>query len=1273
MSAAASDPSRPIPRYRWEIGVDTGGTFTDCVARGAEGEVITNKVLSSSALRARVRSISGDAVAIDLGRDLSEAMDVDRFFRGFAVAIADAAHRAVEERLRVTGASRLDSRTIQLSVEGWTVPETDRRHLITLDLISPWEAPIFAVRWALARGGDESLSDCRICVGTTRGTNAILEGKTTPTALFVNEGLEDILAIGDQRRLDIFARAPSKAAAIERASFGIPGRIAATGEEIQPLDEEAITSAARSARREGIRVAAIALLHADGSRPEGVRHETQVATILRREGFMWTSCSHEAGAATRFEPRARAAVIDAALSGAVGEFAEAIKRDSAGANVFMMTSAGGLVPIDGFRPRESLLSGPAGGSAGAALVAMEHEAIPYITFDMGGTSSDVSRSDGPLPIREETVVGNFAIASPSAFVESVACGGGSVLWCDGESLRVGPHSAGANPGPACYGAGGPLTLTDAHLLLARVDPENFPLPCAVDAARVRAEELAAEVARSPCGALSLAEMLQRFVAIAEERIAAAIRTVTLRRGVDPSDHTLIAFGGCGGVHACSVADLLGVRRVVLPSASGVLCADGISLAPVSRVVATTCLGALDGSLSAHLDRATNRAHEELARVAGVDAPHRVCERVVLLRVAGHEDALEVPIPDRTTTGSELAARLQADFSQLYERVHGYPPPHGAPTEVEKIRVRVDVARTPAAPKAARGPARSHGAGPRRFGCTTASAWIPEGWEIVEEDGGTLVATRHDSAVAVGTMARELIAARLSGIASDMGEQLRRTAVSVNIKDRLDFSCGLLDAQGCLMVNAPHIPIHLGALGPCVRSLIAECSFSRGDVLAVNHPRHGGSHLPDITVVTPIFAASGALLGFAANRAHHAEIGGTRPGSMPPDATTLAEEGVVLEPMWIVRAGEERFHDLEKHLVGARWPSRLPRDNVMDVRAQVAANALASAQIRQLVAQCGADQLMDTVRWLRDIANRAAQEAIGALGACDGSFEEQLDDGSVLRLRIGRSGTPPRLQVDFTGSAAQHPRNLNAPIAVTRAAVMYTVRVLVGEWLGRDGPAFPLNEGLLDSVDLVIPAGSILNPDFSCPAERAPACAIGQTETSQRLVDLLWRAFGLAACSQGTINNLLFGSARFGFYETMAGGAGATPHADGASAVHTHISNTRITDAEVLERRYPVRLETFRIRRGSGGAGQFNGGDGLIRRLRFLEAVDLSFLSQHRVESPYGLAGGEPGARGRQRILRRDGSIREVPGIVAARLEAGDAFEIETPGGGGYGAPTINRT
>ncbi len=1285
MQVGRDETTQPHREFLWEIGVDTGGTFTDCVARSTDGRMARAKVLSTSALRVRVESIGGCTVTVRQRIDLDDSV-LSEFFLGFELREisqgSSGSPRPVQTpSVKILAAHRLNSCCIEFTLHQPLVVQSPslERDECFLDIVAPFNAAIFATRLAIGRPHPLSLADCRLCVGTTKGTNSLLEGTTTPVTFFVNDGLEDILAIGDQRRIDIFASAPKKPRRIERSSIGVPARQSASGAEITPLDEALLRRRARDAFTRGDRTAAVALLHEDPSRPTGVMHEHRVAEVLREEGFEWVSCSHTCVASSRFEPRARACVVDAALSGPVGEFIASTQAFACGAEILMMSSAGGLVSAATFAPRESLLSGPAGGVAGAATVAAECGLQKCVTLDMGGTSADVARIDGLAEMRAETILGHVTLASPCVAVESVAAGGGSILWFDGEALRVGPRSAGSYPGPACYGAGGPLTLTDANVLLHRIDASMLSIPISESAAEERARELHRQVSQSKREPMTLTQMLETFIAIADESMAAAIRTVTIRRGIDPSDHALIAFGGAGALHACAVAERLGMQTVVYPAEAGLLCARGICDAAITQVASAVILcdlAACGLSLGNRFDQLGAHARQQITAGGGDGPRAHIRRRSALLRFQGHDESMEVTLADGVSD-PELAAALDRGFREKFRVCYGFDAAADRPIEVERIWLQLEVSRSGQTrdtaghglARPARAAAENEDAviGPRVITRRDSTAFIPQGWQSRQHPSGALIFTRaHAAQTPSVAYSHELIATQLVSIATDMGEQLRRTATSPNIKDRLDFSCGLLDAAGFLVVNAPHIPIHLGALGACVRAVTAVHAWRQGDVLVVNHPRFGGSHLPDLTAITPIFTDAGELFAFAANRAHHAEVGGTRPGSMPPDATSLAQEGVVIEPTLIVESGRECFESVAAQLRSGPWPSRLVGDNLADLRAQVAANALGVIRLRVLVAEGSLEQFRASCEKLRASARRAAESMILVLPLAIAPMHEKLDDGTVLCVRMARDPSQPRLTIDFTSTSPTHARNLNAPVAVTHAAVMYSLRVLVGRSLGVDGPAFALNEGLLDPIDVILPAGTILSPDFSGTPQDSPACAIGQTETAQRLVDLLWRAFDLAACSQGTINNLLFGNQRFGFYETIAGGAGATAEGPGASGVHTHISNTRITDAEVLERRYPVRLERFSLRPNSGGAGAHAGGDGLLRRIRFLERVELSFLSQHRIEAPYGAHGGEPGKCGAQRIIRASGAIEVVGGIVAARMEVGDQFEVETPGGGGYG-------
>ena len=1030
-------------KIMWNIGVDTGGTFTDCVARHSDGRIARAKVLSTSAFRGVVRGGSKDALVIEFASGLLQDNVAD-FFSGFVIREVGgvvssenktARQAAQPEHAHVETARLLQSGHVEFQISAAVsarnaaklkLPAIDGENAVSfsalnahelhptgsfVECVAPFEAPILAARLAIGRPFPLPLDDCRICIGTTRGTNALLQGRVSPVTLFVNDGLQDILRIGDQRRLDIFACAPRKPSTLEKNSVGVNARMTFDGHELTALDENALRVGALNCAHAGNTIAAVALLHA----AVNPAHEIRVAQLLHDEGFTWVSLSHQCGSTSRFEPRARAAVVDAALSGPVGEFIKSIQNGAAGADIFMMTSAGGLTPVSAFAPRESLLSGPAGGVASAGDIARECGFTRCVTLDMGGTSTDVARVDGSAEMCDETKVGAATIASPCVAVESVAAGGGSILWWDGESKRVGPQSAGAVPGPACYGAGGPLTLTDAHFILGHIHADMMPIPMSLNDALKRAHELHAtmtqhnssntiEGAEQDQGAahlkattkheptpIKLYEMLHEFIGIADEAMAAAIRTVTVRKGVDPTTHALVAFGGAGGLHACAIAQQLGMENIVLPADAGLLCASGISQAPVTRVVwelVLQVIGDEQPSLHERFAQLFERAKKELLEI-GMDASTaNQTRRVALMRLKGQEESLEIELP--LANAQPLNAdRLRELFKRRFHETYGFLPDAARAIELERLRLQVEITRTSLTRAKSDANITTEIVGPTVLSRAHSTAFVAAGWRASTHESGATILSRDRSAsqsTSATVHSHELVAARLGSIATDMGEQLRRTAVSPNIKDRLDFSCGLLDADGFLVVNAPHIPIHLGALGVCVREVDRAHTFAPGQVWVVNHPRFGGSHLPDLTVITPLFskpeksAHKVELIGFAANRAHHAEMGGTRPGSMPPDATTLAHEGVVIEPTLIVENGVAHLDRVERQLSGGAWPSRMVADNLADISAQIAANELAVSRMHDVLEHTDLQSLRAAFQKLRSSARRAAERAIELLPA-----------------------------------------------------------------------------------------------------------------------------------------------------------------------------------------------------------------------------------------------------------------------------------------------------
>ena len=1252
----------------WQVWVDTGGTFTDCVAVDPGGGVHRAKVLSSSALRGRV------AAVLDRRRlrlELPHRTPAG-FFTGFSVRLAGTAGALPVEADAGDGVLELAVHPGGVEAGAWC------------ELCSPEEAPVLAARLVTGTPAGAPLPPLALRLATTRGTNALLERRGAPTLLCVTRGFGDLLRIGTQQRPHLFALQIEKPAPLYAHVLEVDERLAADGSVLRPPDLGALARRAAPLVAQGVRSAAVALLH---SYRNG-HHEELVEETLRAVGFTHVSRSAALAPTIGLLERAQTAVVDATLAPVIHAYLRRVAEALPGGTVHVMTSAGGLVRAAAFRPKDSLLSGPAGGVVGAARAGRAAGEAHLITFDMGGTSTDVARVEGDFEYVFQHRVGDALLKAPALAVESVAAGGGSVCWCDGVRLRVGPESAGASPGPACYGAGGPLTITDVNLLLGRVDAEGFEIPIDHHAAAAALDEVLARL-----GGTSLPHereaLLQGFLDIANERMAEAIRRISVRRGYDPAQYALVAFGGAGGQHACAVAALLGIPRVIVPADASLLSALGLGQAVLERFVERQVLRPLrevGEQLPQWFAELGARACAAVVAEGVAPAEVEIRRTLAFVRFRGQESALEVS----WRAGLDLAGA----FVRAFESQYGYRPGQRE-VEVESLRVvassRQRLGDFPPIARAAHPPSppgvqhrrvylgggwrsvrlyrrQALGVGDRLDGPALISerhstTVVEAGWSAVVHPSGALVLHHRPGALGRGTppppsVRLELFSNRFSAIAAEMGEMLRRTAISTNVKERLDFSCALLDAQGRLVVNAPHIPVHLGSLGECVRSVVQAVPLAGGDTVVTNHPAFGGSHLPDITLVTAVDAPSGTRLGYVASRAHHAELGGVRPGSMPPAATTLAEEGVVIPPTLLVRAGEARWDEVRRLLEHAPFPSRAVAENLADLRAQLAANHYGAQALVALAQAHGEEGVTAAMAGLYELAGQRVGEVLARLGEAPRGAVEYLDDGTPLRVALRREGD--QTVVDFTGSGGVHPGNLNATPAIVRSVVLYVLRLLVGEEL-------PLNEGMLAPVRLHLPAG-LLNPPFPGDPRRAPAVVGGNVETSQRLVDTLLKALQLAACSQGTMNNVVFGDATQSYYETVCGGSGAGPTWRGADAVHTHMTNTRITDPEVLELRYPVRLERFAIRRGSGGAGRFGGGDGAVRQLTFLAPLELSMLAQHRREGPYGLAGGRPGAPGRHVLYRADGTVEELPGSVQRRVGPGDSLVLETPGGGGWGWP-----
>ena len=1256
----------------WQIWIDTGGTFTDCIAIDPQGRTRVCKVLSSGALRDRVEGVDADGRVHLRG----SAGLPDGFLTGFRIRVLGSDVEApILDHDDLTGALILGGSEVTLE-PGQAV-----------ELRSGEEAPLLATRLITGTPLDRTVPPTAMRLATTRGTNALLERRGARTVHLTTAGFEDLLTIGNQTRPDLFALRIDRPAPLPEAVVGVEERLTADGSVIDGLHRREAKAKIAKLHDIGIASASIALLH--GHRNS--QHEEGLEKILHSLGFEHVSRSSALSPFQGLLRRSQTASTDAYLGPVIAGYLRAV-TDGLGAgaeSLHVMTSAGGLVDTGNFRAMDSLLSGPAGGVVGAAMSGQRAGTSKVIAFDMGGTSTDVSRFDGDFEYVFDHRVGPVELAAPALAIETVAAGGGSICRVEQGRLVVGPESAGADPGPASYGAGGPLTVTDVNLLLGRLVAARFPIPIDLDAARTRLSELLETLGGDEEGTDE--EILEGLLRIADERMAEAIRHISVRKGIDPSGYALVAFGGAGGQHACRVAELLGMREVILPGDAGLLSAKGLGHAVMERFAQKEVLQPLR-RLRESMDRLFSELEEEAAADLGregvdpdeMEPPRRMAE----LRYVGQDAVLEMEPP----ADGDLAAAFQARYYRLFS----YRP---TDLEIEVVSMRV-VMRSrrapvdcedfvePAAPEAATPVAHQkcyidgewrdapcHDAselengsmveGPALVQQAHSALVVPSNWRAygmvdggvrvraVDVDDAVMPSARREASQAVEL---ELMSHRFASIAGEMGEMLQRTAISTNIKEREDFSCTLLDPEGRLVVNAPHIPVHLGAMGLCVRQLLDHRSMGPGDVVVTNHPAFGGSHLPDVTLAAPVHV-DGRILGYVACRAHHAEIGGIRPGSVPPDATSLAEEGVVIPPTRLVEGGEPRWDRVEELLTSGPYPTRMLSDNLADLRAMLAAISRGREALVRLAEAVGFDHVVEHMDALRAVAAQQVRDALSRLPDGVREGRQSLDDGTLLAATLTITGD--RAVLDFTGSGAVHAGNLNATPAIVHSVVMYVMRLLVEVDL-------PLNEGLLEPIEIIVPEDSILDPPYHADPENCPAVVGGNVETSQRLVDTLIEALRLAGCSQGTMNNLSFGDETFGYYETVAGGSGAGDGFDGTDAVHTHMTNTRITDPEVLEHRYPVRLHRFAIRKGSGGRGRWRGGDGVIREIEFLAPLQFSILSQHRASAPFGMAGGGDGKPGRQTIRRPDGSMRELLGIDGCAVDPGDRIVLETPGGGGFG-------
>jgi len=1154
------------------------------------------------------------------------------------------------------------------------------------------DAAIEGLRRLMELRFDEAIPSGEIEVvrmGTTVATNALLERKGERVALAITRGFRDALRIGDQTRPRLFDRRIVLPEMIYERVAEIDERISAQGEVITPFDPDALRPKLQAAFDAGIRAVAIVCLHAY----RFPFHEKEVSALAREIGFAQISTSHECAPLIKLVGRGDTTVVDAYLSPILRRYVAQVSAALGGARILFMQSNGGLADAAHFRGKDAILSGPAGGVVGAVEASRAAGFEKIIAFDMGGTSTDVAHFDGEYERISETEISGVRIRAPMMAVHTVAAGGGSLCVFDGGRYRVGPDSAGADPGPACYRRGGPLTVTDCHVMLGRLQADFFPKVLgpsqnqSLDAAVVqkRFDELRAEIKATRGDDRSPVEVAEGFLKIAVENMANAIKKISVQQGRDVTQYTLCAFGGAGGQHACKVADLLGMKTVFIDRFAGLLSAYGIGRADQrllrEATVELVLCEAKMPPLSDTVERLSEDAMAGMQRQGVPEARIRL-ERKLYLKGEGTDTAFPVEwgSAPQMTEAFEAGYRQHFGFAspakrRVVEKVSveavGVSPivieenisEKALETKTEPVssaEVYIDgkIMSTPVFERAHLHPGLQI-SGPAIICDPYATTIVEPGWAASVTTREGLIMKRVvplPQRFAIGTQCDpvmlEVFNNLFMSIAEQMGSCLERTARSVNIKERRDFSCALFDAAGNLVANAPHMPVHLGSMSESVRAVLADPAdnLHPGDVFVLNDPYHGGTHLPDITVITPVFEDA-RLVFFAGSRGHHADIGGITPGSMPPMSRSVKEEGVLIRNLKLVSAGRFDERPIRNLLTTAAYPCRNVEQNIADLRAQVAANRKGVLELHKMVAPYGMPTVQAYMRHVQDNAEEAVRRVIDRLR--DGVFSYALDNGSVIALCLSVDAKQRRLTIDFGGTSEQQGNNFNTPKAVTRAAVLYVFRSMVDDDI-------PLNEGCLKPIEIRIPEGSMLAPQY--PA----AVVAGNVETSQVITDALFGALGVMSAAQGTMNNLTFGNAAYQYYETLCGGAGAGPGFDGASAVHTHMTNSRLTDPEILELRYPVRVETFEIRRGSGGTGQWPGGDGVRRAIRFLEPMELSILSNRRKVAPFGLEGGGPGALGKNWIERADGTIQYLSGTETVQIQRGDLFVIETPGGGGFG-------
>ena len=1200
----------------WQIWIDRGGTFTDLVAKNPDGELVTHKLLSENPEQ-----------------------------------YEDAALQGIRDLLGLESGVPIPPGTVE-----------------------------------------------SVKMGTTVATNALLERKGDRTLLVITSGFGDVLRIGYQNRPRLFDMHIKLPELVYEQVIEADERVSAEGDVLKPLQEDQLRNDLQKAYDDGIRSVAIAFMH--GYRHND--HEQRAGEIAKEIGFTQISVSHTVSPLIKLVSRGDTTVVDAYLSPILRRYVDRVAADleadgAVGPRLMFMQSNGGLTDAKIFQGKDSILSGPAGGVVGMVRTAQMAGFEKIIGFDMGGTSTDVAHFDGEYERTLETVVAGVRMRAPMMHIHTVAAGGGSILQFDGARFRVGPESAGANPGPACYRRGGPLAVTDCNVMLGKIQPEFFPSvfgPNAderldADVVRQKFADLAQQIAdatgeekRSP------EDVAEGFLTIAIENMANAIKQISVQRGYDVTEYVLNSFGGAGGQHACLVADALGMKTVLLHQFAGVLSAYGMGLADIRALREQTAQADLTDealvSLNATLDDMAKDAVKEVSAQGLGDEKIDVYRRIHL-RYDGTDSVIVVDLAD--------AATMKENFEALHRQRFGFVP-EGRKLVVEALAIEAvgitestidpeieDVANRSAIQPISSVTMHSDGknhetpvysrdsffpgdsiTGPAIIAEDTGTTIVEPDWQASMNNRGHMILKRikeRPQIYAIGTKADpvllEVFNNLFMSIAEQMGATLANTAYSVNIKERLDFSCAIFDIVGNLVANAPHMPIHLGSMGESIKTVIRENAdtIKPGNVYALNAPYNGGTHLPDVTIITPVFDNDGKdILFYVGSRGHQADIGGRTPGSAPPDSTSIHEEGVLIDNFLLVEEGRLREKETYELLGSGQYPCRNPSQNMADLIAQIAANETGVRELRKMIDHFGLDVVHAYMGHVQDNAEESVRRVLDVLSDCE--FTYPMDNGDTIQVKISVDKAAREALIDFTGTSPQGNHNYNAPLAVCKAAVLYVFRTLVDDEI-------PLNEGCLKPLKIKVPKKSIISPEY-------PAAVIaGNTEVSQCITDTLYGALGVIASAQGTMNNFVYGNDVYQNYETICGGTGAGPDFDGTDAVHSHMTNTRLTDIEVLENRFPVRVEEFSIRRGSGGEGAHTGGAGVVRKMRFLEGMTATILSSHRHTDPYGLKGGGPGKRGNNTVVRTDGTVDQLRGNDETEMAPGDVFVIETPGGGGFGA------